>query len=111
MFVRNVTEDTAAADTVTGSNSQFPNATPVTPGLPPPTMIGPSPKSGHPRTSDTGYQSHDADHRDADLAEDGEVGGHDAPNWSRTKSSVILLGASILYAVIAGLSPFGCVKW
>ncbi|KAL9046703.1 MAG: hypothetical protein Q9214_000525 [Letrouitia sp. 1 TL-2023] len=28
-------------------------------------------------------------------------GGHDAPNWSRLKSSVILLGATILYAVIA----------
>lgn len=27
--------------------------------------------------------------------------GHDAPNWSRVKSSVILLGATILYAVIA----------
>lgn len=30
-------------------------------------------------------------------------GGHDAPNWSRTKSSVILLGATILYAVVAEL--------
>lgn len=28
-------------------------------------------------------------------------GGHDAPNWSRMKSTVILLGATILYAVIA----------
>ncbi|KAK7206817.1 Sodium/calcium exchanger protein-domain-containing protein [Myxozyma melibiosi] len=28
-------------------------------------------------------------------------GGHDAPNWSKTKSSVVLLGATILYAVIA----------
>ena len=28
-------------------------------------------------------------------------GGHDAPNWSRTKSAVILLGATLLYAVIA----------
>lgn len=28
-------------------------------------------------------------------------GGHDAPNWSRTKSAVILLGATVLYAVIA----------
>lgn len=28
-------------------------------------------------------------------------GGHDAPNWSRTKSTVILLGATLLYAVIA----------
>lgn len=31
----------------------------------------------------------------------GESGGHDAPNWSRLKSSVILLGATVLYAVIA----------
>ncbi|KAJ5580113.1 uncharacterized protein N7459_006098 [Penicillium hispanicum] len=28
-------------------------------------------------------------------------GGHDAPNWSKAKSSIILLGATILYAVIA----------
>lgn len=28
-------------------------------------------------------------------------GGHDAPNWSRTKSTIVLLGATILYAVIA----------
>lgn len=31
----------------------------------------------------------------------GAGGGHDAPNWSRLKSSVILMGATILYAVIA----------
>lgn len=30
-----------------------------------------------------------------------ESGGHDAPNWSRTKSTVILLGATVLYAIIA----------
>ena len=28
-------------------------------------------------------------------------GAHDAPNWSRRKSSIILLGATLLYAVIA----------
>ena len=28
-------------------------------------------------------------------------GGHDAPNWSRLKSSVILLSATILYAIVA----------
>lgn len=28
-------------------------------------------------------------------------GGHDAPNWSKAKSSIILLGATILYAIIA----------
>ncbi|KAL8694211.1 MAG: hypothetical protein Q9218_001098 [Villophora microphyllina] len=30
-----------------------------------------------------------------------ENGGHDAPNWSRLKSSVILLSATVLYAIIA----------
>lgn len=30
-----------------------------------------------------------------------ESGGHDAPNWSRLKSAVILLGATLLYAIIA----------
>jgi Ca2+:H+ antiporter len=29
------------------------------------------------------------------------AGGHDAPNWSRTKSAVILLTATVAYAVIA----------
>lgn len=28
-------------------------------------------------------------------------GGHDAPNWSRMKSAVILCGATLLYALIA----------
>lgn len=31
----------------------------------------------------------------------GGHGGHDAPNWSRTKSAVILMGATVLYAIIA----------
>ncbi|KAK6198484.1 Ca2+/H+ antiporter [Scheffersomyces amazonensis] len=30
-----------------------------------------------------------------------EGGGHDAPNWSTTKSAIILLGATLLYAIIA----------
>ncbi|KAL7926455.1 Ca2+ transporter [Trichoderma austrokoningii] len=37
----------------------------------------------------------------AATAHAGGHGGHDAPNWSRTKSTVILLGATILYAIIA----------
>lgn len=35
------------------------------------------------------------------AAEHGSGGGHDAPNWSRLKSSIILCGATVLYAVIA----------
>ena len=112
MFVRNVAGDTAAADTVTVSNPKFPAATSGTPGVPAPiSMVGASPKLEHRRTSETRYQPRDGDHPDADLDEDGAVGGHDAPNWSRTKSSVILFGATILYAIIAGLSPFGRVNW
>lgn len=37
-----------------------------------------------------------------------EGGGHDAPNWSRMKSSVILCGATVLYALIAEILV-GCV--
>lgn len=32
---------------------------------------------------------------------EGGQGGHDAPNWSRTKSSVILLTATVAYAIVA----------
>ncbi|KXS94946.1 hypothetical protein AC578_6129 [Pseudocercospora eumusae] len=31
----------------------------------------------------------------------GGQGGHDAPNWSRTKSAIILLSATIAYAIVA----------
>lgn len=37
----------------------------------------------------------------AEVAAHPEAGGHDAPNWSRLKSAIILLGATILYAIIA----------
>jgi Ca2+:H+ antiporter len=37
----------------------------------------------------------------APVHEEGAAGGHDAPNWSRTKSAVILLTATVAYAVIA----------
>lgn len=41
-------------------------------------------------------------HEEHDAAAMGEApGGHDAPNWGRTKSAVILMGATVLYAVIA----------
>ncbi|KAI1388469.1 Sodium/calcium exchanger protein-domain-containing protein [Hypoxylon trugodes] len=40
------------------------------------------------------------DLEDVEHAQAGH-GGHDAPNWSRTKSSVILMGATVLYAIVA----------
>jgi Ca2+:H+ antiporter len=48
------------------------------------------------------------DHDEHVAAEGQEGGGHDAPNWSRMKSSVILCGATVLYALIAEILV-GCV--
>jgi Ca2+:H+ antiporter len=121
LFVRNVAEVAAAAATLAVHNSQSPNATPQpSPRMPPPplSITGPSPKVSQ-RTPD---RHHYLDHENADLAASG-LGGHDAPNWSRTKSSMILLGATILYAIIAGKFPIfvcnsrnfggygGCSPW
>jgi Ca2+:H+ antiporter len=108
-FVRNVAEVAAAAATLAVHHSQSPNTTPqATPRVPPvaPLSIGQSPKVTVPRTPDV--RNHASGHdwevgEQADLAgATAPMGGHDAPNWSRTKSSMILLGATILYAVIAG---------
>jgi Ca2+:H+ antiporter len=115
-FVRNVAEVAAAAATLAVHNSQSPNTTPqptprVLPVVPlsmPPSM-GHSPKVTAPRTPDVRHHGgHDWEvGEQADLAgAAAPIGGHDAPNWSRTKSSMILLGATILYAIIAGPSPF-----
>jgi Ca2+:H+ antiporter len=69
-------------------------------------------KESHPQTPGTGSQSHKPsmmrtstilgmDTENTPAADAPAAGGHDAPNWSRTKSSVILMGATILYAMIA----------
>lgn len=41
------------------------------------------------------------EHDDVGLEQSPTTGGHDAPNWSRTKSSIILLVATVFYAIIA----------
>ena len=102
LFVRNVAEVAAAAATLAVHNSQSPIPQ-VTPRIPPPlqslsmTNIESTPKGPRGRVS----QDWDADLAEAEMH---GGGGHDAPNWSRTKSSMILLGATILYAIIAGIS-------
>jgi len=92
-FVRNVAEVAAAAATLAVQNSQTPTpqATPRAP------HYGISPKETRP------HGSTEWDDPDTVVAGAAVGGGHDAPNWSRTKSSVILLGATILYAIIAGM--------
>lgn len=47
--------------------------------------------------------SHVREQSAATKAEEaGGAGGHDAPNWSRTKSASVLMGCTVLYAIIAG---------
>ncbi|PWY69819.1 calcium permease family membrane transporter [Aspergillus sclerotioniger CBS 115572] len=41
------------------------------------------------------------ENEDIGLEPGNASGGHDAPNWSKARSSIILLGATILYAIIA----------
>jgi Ca2+:H+ antiporter len=41
------------------------------------------------------------------AAAEEEQGGHEGPSWSRTVSSCVLLGCTVLYAIIAGESRFG----
>jgi Ca2+:H+ antiporter len=87
-FVRNVAEVAAAAATLAVQNSQTPTPQP-TPRAPPHEL---GPKDPRPHLS--------SEWEDPEALV--TAVGHDAPNWSRTKSSIILLSATILYAVIAG---------
>lgn len=41
------------------------------------------------------------DEQEAAAIADSPSGSHDAPNWGRAKSAIILLGATVLYAIIA----------
>jgi len=56
--------------------------------------------TAHQSTTLPSGEGHDAKIVPGDSAEHAS-GGHDAPNWSRTKSAVILLTATLAYAIIA----------
>ncbi|KAK2748212.1 hypothetical protein FQN55_004488 [Onygenales sp. PD_40] len=95
MFVRQVTEVAATAATVAARDATRSRKAPVAANTPEHSTRKPA---GGPN---------------APILEDGEEpavytaethvasGGHDAPNWSKAKSSIILLVATFLYAVIA----------
>ncbi|KAI9933391.1 hypothetical protein ASPWEDRAFT_174552 [Aspergillus wentii DTO 134E9] len=69
----------------------------------------PSLQQGQARQSPCTINKTPADQTKVALEEPDDVGlepaqasgGHDAPNWSKAKSSVVLLGATVLYAIIA----------
>ncbi|ANB13438.1 Vnx1p [Sugiyamaella lignohabitans] len=73
------------------------------PFVPPTTPVNPS-QQGSVRRQSTKHVAMAVPpvaHVKEDMAPESEGGGHDAPNWGRLKSSVILLGATVLYAIIA----------
>ncbi|KAL2116246.1 hypothetical protein VTJ04DRAFT_8413 [Mycothermus thermophilus] len=85
------TAATVAAKNVQGNSKQSPHGSGSGATQPTPVSgvrLGPVRHAGH----DDPAGGHGAG---------GGHGGHDAPNWSRLKSSIILMGATLLYAVIA----------
>jgi Ca2+:H+ antiporter len=91
-LVREVAEMAATAATIAARDAvKSPRKASTSGNLPAPMSHKPAPV----RTAAV----HDPEEMAAAEAHSG--GGHDAPNWSRMKSSVILCGATVLYALIA----------
>ena len=107
LLARQVTEMAATAATfaakdvagrravTSGAGQSLPATAQPSPQQPPPTRK--STITSRPPTIFEGIEGHHAGGAGAEAG----GGGHDAPNWSRTKSAVILLGATLLYAIIA----------
>lgn len=90
-FVRHVTEVAATAAATAASNAV---RHPKKHGPKPPSLARHSSKTTMPEITEESGLGPDPEHAAGN-------GGHDAPNWSKLKSSVILLSATLLYAIIA----------
>jgi Ca2+:H+ antiporter len=89
-LVREVAELAATAATIAARDVRLPRRT---------SAQGPVPTVNKPPALRTATFP---DHEEAgEAATQGGHGGHDAPNWSRLKSSIVLMGATVLYAIIA----------
>jgi Ca2+:H+ antiporter len=62
------------------------------------TNMSPARHPNRPNASGGGGGHHEAD----PSGGGGEASGHGAPSWSRTTSALVLLGCTVLYALIAG---------
>jgi Ca2+:H+ antiporter len=92
-LVREVAEMAATAATIAARDAtKAPRKTSLAANLPP---------SSHKTQALRAGVVHADDEVAVAEAHAAEGGGHDAPNWSRMKSSIILCGATILYALIA----------
>ena len=92
-LVRNVAELAATAATVAARDAVR---------NPRKTSLGSHVPSHRPHLPKTITLAPGHEHDEALHSEHGaQGGGHDAPNWSRAKSSIVLLGATVLYGLIA----------
>jgi Ca2+:H+ antiporter len=98
VLVREVAEIAATAATI-ASRDKFTRKPSATHGVSVSTAL---PRTQGPiRTTVVVENEEDVAAADAATTQGGGGHGHDAPNWGRTKSAVILLGATVLYAIIA----------
>jgi Ca2+:H+ antiporter len=89
-LVREVAEMAATAATIAARDAtRAPRKTSIAANHPSPSHKPPTIRAG------VVHEPEEALHAEA------AAGGHDAPNWSRLKSSVILCSATVLYALIA----------
>ena len=95
-LVREVAEMAATAATIAARDAtRHPRKTSIAASAPAPNTQ--TPHKPHAIRAGVVLETEEA----AAAAEAHAGGGHDAPNWSRLKSSVILCGATVLYALIA----------
>ncbi|KAK0651064.1 Sodium/calcium exchanger protein-domain-containing protein [Cercophora newfieldiana] len=101
-LIHQVAEIAATAATVAARNVSGPRRTSANPAPPTPaTLAHQSVSSSRHVPIRTGTFPDHEYMGEQQPAQPGGHGGHDAPNWSRLKSSVILMGATVLYAIIA----------
>jgi len=95
----------AARDTVQHPRTASYQATHAMPSIKSDTVRRPSVTRGSTTVDESSYAHAAAEqageHAAQGSGQSGGHGGHDAPNWSRTKSSVILLTATLAYAIVA----------
>lgn len=96
-LVRQVAEMAATAATVATRDATRLTRRPSTAGTP-----APQRQTSKPPTIRAGTFVEGIDHAaTAEAVVQETAGGHDAPNWSKTKSAVVLLTATVAYAILA----------
>ncbi|KAL9109902.1 MAG: hypothetical protein Q9227_005425 [Pyrenula ochraceoflavens] len=100
-LVRQVAEMAATAATVAARDATRPSRQPSNTHLNQSVQTNATTPTSRPVGLRAGTFIEETEQAQSHAAEGAHGGGHDAPNWSRTKSSIILLTATVAYAIIA----------